>query len=110
MTLIGDHNVEGVDRDIEALRVLVQFLVTESEGYLSTKEVDGHPLDSRHVHEGMARLGVGQVGSGQHLWIKLLFIPEVFAMESLAVDLVHLIELQARFRLKGSERPDGLSG
>jgi hypothetical protein len=84
--------------------------LNSGQRYLSTEQVDGHPLDGRHVHESMARLGVGQVGSGQYLWVELLIIPEVFAMEPLAVDLVHLVELQARFRLEGSECPDGLSG
>jgi hypothetical protein len=51
---VSCDDVEGVDGDVEPLRILVQFLITASEGHLSTEQVDGHAL----IQTQRASLGV----------------------------------------------------
>src|SRR5690349_9761304 len=56
----------------------------------------------------MTRFRIGQIASGEQLRIKLLVIAHILPMKTLAVDLIYLVELQARFRLEGGESSDGL--
>ena len=65
VTLVGDDQVEGVDRDVELLHVGVDVLVVDPQRLLATEEVHRHSLDRRDVDEGVAELRRGQQRIGQ---------------------------------------------
>ena len=108
MALVGDDQVEGVDRDVELVRVVVDRFVTSPEDRLPAEEVDGHPLDRADVDERVPGLRIGEVPLGQDLGVELLVFAEVLLLERRRVDLVDLVELQPRLRLERGEGADGL--
>ncbi|SIL83641.1 Uncharacterised protein [Mycobacteroides abscessus subsp. abscessus] len=61
MALVGHDQVEGVDRDVELLRVFIAAIaLPEADPSFTTKQVDAHPLDGADVDERVAQLGIGQ--------------------------------------------------
>ncbi len=94
--------------DVERLGLVVAEVVARLKGSLPAEQVDGHALDRADVDEGVAGLGVEQVAGRHYLGVELLVVSQVFAAGALAVDLVNLVELQARLRLERSEGVDGL--
>lgn len=110
MALVGDDEIEGVDRDVELLGVLVDGLVADREGGIASVQVDRHPLDRGDVHERLADLRVRQVPRRDDPGVEGPVVVEVVPEEPLAVVLVDLVELQPRLRFEGGERPDGLGG
>ena len=110
MAFVRDDDVEGVNRNVEQFGVVFGFIVALREHRLASEEIDGHALDRADVQKGMARLRVEQVGRRHDLGIEGLAFFEVFAAKALAVDFVNLVELEARFRLKGGEGIDSLGG
>jgi len=94
MALVGDYQIKGVDRNVQLLGVLIKFLVPRSKNGISTKEVNGHPLNCADVHEGVTCIRVRQVSLRKHLRIVLLILVEVATLEPLAVDLIDFVELQ----------------
>ncbi len=96
MALVGNDEVEGVDGDVESVRVLVAGLqFAEGSGRrLSSEQVHGHALDGADVDEGVARLWVEQVLGGQDRGIEALVFVKVLPLEPLAVELVDLVELE----------------
>ena len=110
VAFVGDDQIEGVNRDVELVGVVVAHVVAQLEGGLAAEEVDGHALDGADVDEGVARLRIEQVGGRQDLGVELRVVAQVVAVEALAVDLVDLVELQAGLRLERGEGVDGLGG
>ena len=55
VALVGDDQVEGMDRDVELLGVVVDRLVAERQRRLAAEQVDRHALDRADVDEGVAR-------------------------------------------------------
>src|SRR5690606_7033202 len=106
VALVGDNEVERVDRDIELgrVRLVLGLGGGTGEGVVPAEEVDAHALNRADVDEGMARVGVGEVLRRQDLRIERLALVEVLPLESLAIHLVDLIELEAWFGLEGRER------
>ena len=88
--------------------VLVDLLALPRPDRLPSEQVHRHALDRADVDEGVFRLGVGQVGSGQDLGVEPLVRVQVVALEPLAVHLVDLVELLAGLGLEGGEGPHGL--
>ena len=88
---------------------VISFFLAAKAG-ATTKQVYSHALNRADVDERVTRLRVQKIGSGQHLWIERFVFANVFAVKSLAVDLVDSVELQSRFRLERSESADCLSG
>jgi len=107
VALVRDHQVEGVDGDVQPVGLGLLVLLGAAEDGGSAEEVDGHPLDRAHVHERQARAGRGEVGGGQDVGVERLAL-QVLPVEPLAVDLVDVGELPARLRLERGELPDRL--
>lgn len=107
VALVGDDHVEGVDGDIEPVGFGV---VLEAAVGVFAQQVDGHPLDGGDVDEGVGFPGVGQVLFGQHLGVEAAAVFQLFAAESLAVDLVIPVQFEPLRRLKGGEGGNGLGG
>ncbi len=110
VALVGDDEIEGVDRDVELLGVLVDGLIADREGGIASVQVDGHPLDRGDVHERLAALRVRQVPGRDDLRVEGPIVVEVVPEEPLAVHLVDLVELQPGLRFERGESPDGLGG
>ena len=89
--------------------VVVEFLVSRSEDRIPAEQVDRHALDRADVDEGVTGVGVR---SGRHsastLGSNFSSSSKSSRLEPLAVDLVDLVELQARLRLERSEGPHRL--
>ena len=66
VAFVGDDQVEGVDRDVEPVGVVIHVRIAGRlrEGVLPPEQVDRHPLDGRDVDERMAGLRIGQVAVG----------------------------------------------
>src|ERR1700693_3198353 len=62
MTLVGNHQIEGVNRNVQFGCIFIQLLVPGSENRIPTKQVDGHPLDSADVNKSKTRIWMGQIG------------------------------------------------
>ena len=58
MAFVGDDDVEGVDRDVELVGVVVGFVVALLEDRLAAEKVDGHALDGADVDEDVAGLRI----------------------------------------------------
>ena len=109
VALVGDHQVEGVDRDVQRLlgRVVVDRLVALAEDRGAAEEVDRHALDRADVDERVPLLRPGQVLLGQDLRVVPGVVAEVLALEAVAVDLVDLVELEPGL---GRELAEGAHG
>src|SRR5258706_6117861 len=110
MTLVCYDNIEGVYRDVQLDRIIIEFLIAGVKNRIATEEIDGHPLNGADIHEGVTRVWIGQVRPRQNFRIEFLLLVEVASLESLAIDLVDSVELQSRFRLEGSKCEHSLSG
>ena len=110
VALVGDDQVEGVDRDVELLDIGVDGLAVDRQRLLAAEQVHRHPLDRRDVDEGVAGLRVGQQGVRHARSGRTAVVAEVGLLEALRVELVDLVELQARLRLERGERADRLRG
>src|SRR5206468_6270229 len=104
VALISDYQVEGMDRDVQAVRVLLNLLIPNPEDRVAPEDIYRHSLDGAYVHEGVSRLRVGQVRGWHQLGIKLLLFGEIPPLESARVHLVELVELTSGLRFKGRER------
>ena len=82
MAFVCDYDVEGMDRDVEAVRVLVDRLIPDPEDRVAPEDIDRHSLDGAYVHEGVSGLRVGQVRRWHQLGIKLLLFGEIPPLES----------------------------
>src|SRR5882672_8897917 len=107
MAFVGDYDIESVNRNIEQVGIVLGFIVTLRKHRLAPQQIDGHALNRADVEKRMDRL---QVGRRHDLRVKLLAFFQVFTAETLAVDFVNLVKLQARFRLEGGEGVHGLRG
>ena len=108
VTLVSDNQIEGVDRDIELLGVILDALLVR-EDCATTKEVDRHPLNCADVDEGRPGFRVGQVGLRQDGGIELVIITEILALEALRIHLIQTVELLTGLRLEALEGTDRLS-
>jgi hypothetical protein len=62
VALVRDDEVQGVDRDVEVVGVVLDpFLAPDAEDGLPAEDAHGHPLGGRDVDEGVPGLRVGQV-------------------------------------------------
>ena len=109
MALVGDDQIEGVDRDVELFDVGVDGFAVDRQRLLAPEQVHRHPLDRRYVDEGVAGLRRGQQCVRHDGRIEGL-VAEIGLLEALRVQRVDLVELQAGLGLEGGERADGLSG
>ena len=110
VALVGDHKIEGVNRNAELGGIFVWPLVRRPERSLLAEEVNRHALDRRDIDEGVPRLRVFEVRRRQNHRIERLVLAEVLALEALAVDLVDAVELQPRLGFVGPEGAHGLGG
>src|SRR5207247_8119087 len=82
MAFVCDYDVEGMDRDVEAVRVLVDRFIPDPEDRVAPEDIDRHSLDGAYVHEGVSGLRVGQVRGWHQLGINLLLFGEIPPLES----------------------------
>src|SRR5689334_11809663 len=95
MALIGDDEVECVDRELFLRRILINILIADVEDRIAAEEVDGHPLNGGDIHESVAGLWLFEVALRQQVRIKLILPLQVLALEALMVNLVDLVEFEA---------------
>ncbi len=110
MALVGDDDVEGMDRDVESIGILVDRLIAEVQDSLATEEVERDALDRRDIDEGEPGLGIEQVRGRQCGRVERGIVAHVVMQEPLAIELVDLVKLEAGLRLERGERADGLGG
>ena len=89
--MVGDIQFGGIVFVVRIARILRKRI-------LPSEEVDRHALDGRHINECMIRLGVGQILVRQDLGIEPLIRLEVLLLETLAIDLILLVELVLPWR------------
>src|ERR1039458_2200694 len=93
-----------MDWDVKLAGIFIDFFVARGHDRVPTEKVDCHPLDRAHIDEGVPRLGISQVRTWENSRVELLILIEISSLESLAVNLINLVELQSRLWVKGSNR------
>lgn len=83
---------------VQTIGVVIGRFVAGVEDGVAPKQIYGHALNSRDVDDCMAWLWSEPVISRQHRGVEALL--GVVTLKALAVDLVQLVELQSRLRLK----------
>src|SRR5438128_1171605 len=97
MALVGNDYVERVDWNVHLLRVFIDGLIADVKNRIATEQIDRPALNGRDVNEGVTLFGIEKIGIRKHRRIELLALVKVFAMKTLAINLVDLIELQSGF-------------
>ncbi|SIA22908.1 Uncharacterised protein [Mycobacteroides abscessus subsp. abscessus] len=111
MAFVGHDQVEGVDRDVEFLRVhIAAIALPEANPSVTTKQVDTHPLYGADVDERVTQLWVRQQRVRHHVWVKLLLLVEIGLLETLRIDRVEFVELEAWLGLEAGEGAHRLRG
>ena len=111
VALVGDDHVKGVDGNVEqrGIRLVVRIACTPIHPLGQPKEIDAHALDGADVDKGVGRVGIGEIGRGKELGIKLGVI-QILTAEALAVDLVYLVEFQVGLGLEARKGHRRLGG
>jgi hypothetical protein len=107
VAFVGDDDVEGVDRDVEAVGVLVDALfgcAGKVRQRLAAEDVHRHALDRADVDERVIGAGVGEVVHRYELRVELVALVEIAGLKARRVDLVLLVELEPGRGVERSER------
>src|SRR5580693_1707840 len=110
MAFVGDDRVKGVYGNILLGGVFIWRLIPGVEDGGVAEQINRHPLDGADVNERISGLRVEQVTCRQDGRVEFLAFVKILALESLAVDFVYLVELEARLGLERRKRSDSLSG
>src|SRR5208337_1634121 len=102
MAFVGDDQIKCMDRNRQRLGQILFVVVAAIEASI-WKEIPGHALDGADVDERGAKFRISQMAGGHHLGIKFLARFKVVLLESLAIDLVDLVEFQPGLRFERSE-------
>ena len=102
VALVRDDDIEGVDRNIEAIGTVLDKFFPEAKYRLAPEHVHGDPLDGRNEHERIPGLRIGQITLRHDFGVEFFRIPEILGLKVRRVHFVDLVELLPRFRIEGS--------
>src|SRR5207248_1777303 len=94
VAFIRDDYIKSMNWNVQLLSIIIYGFVADVKDRVAPEQIDRHSLDCADVDKSISLLGVDKIRLWQSLGIKLLGFVEVFALETLAIDFVNLVELQ----------------